>query len=57
MDDGRPFGPGTTDTSSASKRDPALQSPGAAPLPLRVPNLGSKRNLPSEMLDFAGSRF
>lgn len=53
MDDGRPFGPGTTDTSSASKRDPALQSPGAAPLPLRTPNLRSERNLPSKMLDFS----
>ncbi len=37
MDDGPPDGPGTTDPSCASKRDPALQSPGAAPLPLGIP--------------------
>lgn len=37
IDDGPPYGPGTTDPSSASKRDSALQSPGAAPLPLGSP--------------------
>lgn len=52
MDDGRQFGPGTTDTSSASKPDPTLQSPGAASLPLGSPNLRSKRNLPLKMFDF-----
>lgn len=57
MDDGRPFGPGTTDTSSASKPDPTLQSPGAASLPLGSPNLRSKRHLPLKMFDFSNSRF
>lgn len=49
MDDGPPLGPGTADPSSASKRDLALQSPGAASLLLGRPDLQSKRNVPLKM--------
>lgn len=54
MDDGPPYGPGTTDSSSASKRDPVLQSTGTAPLPLGSP---AGRSLPLRCCVCYYSRF